>query len=188
VIAYKFLRPGGVGLLSSVRWPLPEADVPGDWLAVSGPLVPCRHGLHACRQEDLAHWIGEELWYIELAEEVMTGHDSVVARRARVVRRAEAWHTESAREFASGCAGRARQLLAAKNVPAGHAAWRYLEQAEHLVQSTQASLAAYTVALAIAASDTGRPEMSAFRAERAAQSQLLAKAANLEAPTLPSPA
>jgi len=76
VRAFKFLKGDRTSLLIGFRWPA------GEWVNVDGPLGYCANGFHACRLDDLAHWLGPELWLIELAGETLTAADSLVARRA----------------------------------------------------------------------------------------------------------
>jgi hypothetical protein len=76
----------------------------GRWRSVSGPLVPCRRGLHLCREQNLMLWLAPALWEAEADGEVIEAADKVVARRARIVRRVEAWNDRTARLFAADCA------------------------------------------------------------------------------------
>jgi len=77
---------------------------PGKWRSVRGDLVPCEHGLHLCRPQDLIHWLGPVIWEAEVDGEVIEQGDKVVARRARVVRRVDTWNERTARLFAAWCA------------------------------------------------------------------------------------
>jgi hypothetical protein len=69
VLAYKFTRPGGQGAFTGFRWPLPQAGEPGAWVRAHTTDV-CVAGIHALRAEQLPHWLGPELWVIELAGDV----------------------------------------------------------------------------------------------------------------------
>ncbi len=102
--AYKFLRRDGTTLLTGFTWPV------GEWVEVDGPLAWCHNGVHACRIQDLPHWLGQELWAIELDGEVLSAPDSIVARRARLVGRIDAWSGGVAQEFGESCARRAKAL------------------------------------------------------------------------------
>lgn len=77
---------------------------PGKWRSVRGDLVPCEHGLHLCRPQDLVHWLGPVIWEAEVDGEVIEQGDKVVARCARVVRRVDTWNERTARLFAAWCA------------------------------------------------------------------------------------
>jgi hypothetical protein len=85
---------GGTG-----AWP-----APGEWLEVTGELVPCKHGLHLCREQDLVNWIGPEIWEAEYEGERVDGDDKIVVRKARLVRKCENWTERTARLFACDCA------------------------------------------------------------------------------------
>src|SRR5207245_2276224 len=62
VIAYKFLDNRGRGVFSGFSW---TARPAGAW--VEAPeVVACRAGVHASRPADLAWWINEDLWEVEL--------------------------------------------------------------------------------------------------------------------------
>ena len=74
------------------------------WRSVKGPLVPCKNGLHLCREQDLLSWVTNELWVAEAdTDEMLVEVDKVVVRRARVVEKL-AWNVTSARLFAADCA------------------------------------------------------------------------------------
>jgi hypothetical protein len=45
----------------------------------------------SCRLGDLAHWLGPELWLMELAGETLAAADSLVARRGRLLERVDGW-------------------------------------------------------------------------------------------------
>lgn len=101
---YKALGPdrrpyhGGSG-----QWP-----EPGEWLEVEGELKPCERGLHVCREDQLIHWLGPEIWEVEIDEsELIDAGDKCVVRRARLLRRMEGWTEGTARLFAADCAERA---------------------------------------------------------------------------------
>src|SRR3989344_5863344 len=96
---------GGTG-----KWPLPNGQ-PGAWLEVTGDLIPCRNGLHLCRAGDLIHWMGPALWEAEYEGESIRHEDTkTVVRRARLIRRVEAWNDQNLRLFAVDCAERVLDL------------------------------------------------------------------------------
>lgn len=68
---------GGTGV-----WP-----EPGEWLEVDGPIQPCRHGLHLCRQQDLTRWarVGAVVWTVETTGPVVDDDCKVMVGRARLV-------------------------------------------------------------------------------------------------------
>lgn len=179
MIGYKFLRPGRRSLFARVQWPLPS-EAGGAWLeAAPGPLVACKNGLHACRIEDLAFWIGEELWEVELDAELAAAPDAIVARRARLLRPIEAWSAQAPRAFGQSCIARARAQLGPAGLAPDHIAARYLEQAEQLDGTGYIAALSYAAALACALIVPPSAAVAAFRSERAAQGPLLAEAAGL---------
>lgn len=98
MIAYKFLLANRRGPFSRAQWP-----APGEWLDTDGPLVECRNGIHACRPEELAYWLGEELWELELDGDLVARPLKILARRGRLGARVEAWDDAVQREFAEMC-------------------------------------------------------------------------------------
>jgi hypothetical protein len=101
--AYKFMREDAVSPFTGVRWSK------GEWVD-SGPPVPCRHGVHACREEDLPYWLNAELWEIELDGEIAETDHKLVAERARLVQRVDRWDRRALRKLAVSCAAQARGL------------------------------------------------------------------------------
>jgi hypothetical protein len=114
VIAYKFLRPDGTSLFTSYRWPLPAGE-PGEW--VEAPVEPCRSGIHACRPPDLPFWVAASLYEIELDGEVVEQRTKLVAPRARLLRRVEAWDDELRDAYTRMCADRAHELALGASPP-----------------------------------------------------------------------
>jgi hypothetical protein len=103
-LAYKFTRPGARSPFTRFAWPV------GEWVEARGDVGLCANGVHACRPEALPRWIDAELWRVEV-DDVEEEHDGVlVARRARLLERIEAWDAEISRELARSCAARAREL------------------------------------------------------------------------------
>ena len=99
---YKVLRPGRVAPFSRLAWP-----GPGEWVEADG-VDPCHRGIHACRLRHLPHWLGPELWEIELDGELVEEGRKVVARRGWLVRRVEAWDEAAARSYIEACIREAR--------------------------------------------------------------------------------
>ena len=178
MIALKFMRSGARSLFAKQAWPS------GVWLeAEPGPLVPCRNGLHACRIEDLAFWIADELWEVELDGEWLRAPDALVARRARLSRKIERWDEREARaQFAAGCVARAAAGCRRAGVAGDHGAAQYLQQAEGFAAAGNTAVAAYAAALAFGAlgpAQDAQDAMGAFRAERREQGALLASVLGL---------
>jgi hypothetical protein len=79
---------------------------------VQGALEPGSNGVHALRTRRLVDWIDDELWLIELADDVEEIDHMLVARRGRLLRRVRSWDEGAAREFGESCIRRARDLAA----------------------------------------------------------------------------
>ncbi len=110
---FKFLGRGAVGPFSGFRWPAPErGDGAGGWVEETRHLEPCRVGLHVCRPGDLPFWLFEELYAVEVDGPVVEHDSFVLARRARLLRRVDAWAQDSASRFSRDCAWRVRDLAA----------------------------------------------------------------------------
>jgi hypothetical protein len=156
VTGFKFLRDGSIGPFTAFRWE------PGRWVEAE-QAVPCEHGVHACRPEDLPFWINDELWEIELDGDIVAAGHKVVARCGRLVRRVEAWTATAARELADASAARARALSDAR--PGDAMAQAFAEDAERRAGQGRAYVATYIAA--VAAEHAGGP--AARETERAAQ-------------------
>lgn len=171
MIAFKFLRHGGLGRFSDARWPAPQNGRGGSWIEAHGPLELCANGVHACSPAQLAYWLDEELWRIELDGEVRAEPTLLLARRGRLLDPVDAWPREAA-AFAAECADRARELAKAQpDEPrltelAEEAVWH----AERAIEPRQAVLAAYTTAVA---ADVCRP--GGFDEERTRQGDSLSR-------------
>jgi hypothetical protein len=172
VIAYKFLRSDGRGVFTRFSWPLP-AGGPGAW--VDAPVVPCRSGIHACRVGDLPLWLGRELYVVELAGEIVEEQTKVVASRARLVQRVDAWDDRLRAEYTQDCADRAREIARAADPPL--AAW------EAVVAPSIAEGPALLGFIAARIAEE-RGGVAAYHAERARQQAWLAERLGLE-PTRP---
>jgi hypothetical protein len=114
VIAYKFLRPDGTSPFTRFAWPLPRGT-PGAWL--EAPIEPCRSGIHACRTRDLPLWVGRALYEAELDGEIVEESTKVVASRARLVRRIEAWNDHARDAYTRMCADRAHEHALGSSPP-----------------------------------------------------------------------
>ncbi|MGP0048428.1 MAG: hypothetical protein ACLPZR_06195 [Solirubrobacteraceae bacterium] len=116
MIAYKFLRTGRVGPFSEFRWP-----DPGVWVRVGDNVAACRTGIHACRTQDLPWWLADELWEIELEDEVALEEHKILARAGRLRTRIEGWTAACATQYGQACAWRARDRAAQALRIANHA-------------------------------------------------------------------
>jgi hypothetical protein len=157
--AFKFLARGAVGPFSSFLWP-----APGTWTEVEGPLGLCSRGVHVCRPQDLAYWLHDELWEVETSGEALEGIDCLLVRRARLLRRIDAWRTGGSTRFAEACVEHARALAGSTE----NAAVRdLLADALGAAQAGYPAVSAYTAALVVSKLH-GEP---AYRAERVWQAE-----------------
>lgn len=172
--AYKFLESGTRGRFSGLRWPVPSAEGPGDWVEAGVPLAPCVHGVHACRLMDLPHWLDAELWEIELDGELQGGKTMLIAQRGRLLRRVRAWDEDLQERFGAFCLQRAREFEARlSDHPQIALAGRYARDVEAVLGLGQLATAAYIVAVgAKLLSDAD--EVTAYERERSVQATWLA--------------
>ncbi len=154
MIAYKVLRDGAIEPFSERRWPAPEGASPGEWLAVTGQLRPGDDALPAFRLRDLPYWINHELWVAELGDEVAEFDRLVLARRARLLRRVDAWDRRTALAFSEACAQRVRDYAAGVLRGAGLSdEANALERAPSLEAQRDAGIAASEAATAAGLAD-----------------------------------
>jgi hypothetical protein len=151
--AYKFLGPGARGLYSGFRWPEPRNGDAGDWVEVRGTLEPGTNGVHALRLRRLVDWIDDELWLVELADDIEEIEDMLVARRGRLISRIRAWDEDAAREFGESCIWRARDVAAESLERAGLERGRVALEAAGGLDSLQTLAAAEAVRATGAAAD-----------------------------------
>lgn len=164
--AYKFLTADRRSPITGFRWP--EAE----WVEATGPLEPCRNGIHACETDDLPHWIGPELWAIEIQGEVQPAPNGVLARRGRLLERVREWADGVAHEFADDCARRAQTLASGTQMVAERASDAAAEAASGWV-SASAYIAAAVNGQVCSGSPDGPLYEQHFLAERARQAAWL---------------
>lgn len=171
--AYKVLN-NGRSEFSGWHWPLPEHGQPGEWVAAEGELRLCHNGIHASTVQQLPHWIGMELWDIELAGEIRHEEAAVLASRARLVAKVEAWDEPMRKRFATWCLERAREI--ARGYPAGEG---LVDKVGHTLWWGGAAPAGYFTAMLAGEAETGRHAGeaydAAFLAERRLQSEWLVR-------------
>jgi hypothetical protein len=114
VIAYKFLTADAASPFTGFRWSLPDGG-PGAW--VEAAVEPCRSGVHACRRDDLPLWLGRVLYEIELDGEIVAEATKLVASRARLLRRIDAWDDRLRDVYTRMCADRAHELAVGMSPP-----------------------------------------------------------------------
>jgi hypothetical protein len=168
VIAYKFLRPDGTSVFTGFRWPLPDGG-PGPW--VDAPVEPCRSGVHACLPAHLPLWAGRELYEVELDGEIVEEPMKLVAQRARLTRRLDAWAGGLRDAYTRMCADRGHEL--ARGATPALADWDAV--IEPSVPEGPALLG--FVAARIAEEISG---IEAYHAERARQTEWLVEHLGLE--------
>ena len=98
---------GGTGV-----WHLPKGKRPGKWMPpIQGEIIPCLHGYHALRPQDILSWTGEALWELETKDATpLVDEDKVVLATARLVRRVDAWNDKTLRLLAADLAEHAQHL------------------------------------------------------------------------------
>ncbi|MFO0581730.1 MAG: hypothetical protein U0229_05625 [Anaeromyxobacter sp.] len=181
MIAYKFLERGAVGPFSRFAWPLPSPGAPGPWVEAREARGR-RHGVYACLPGQLAWWIDEELFRVELGGEISVTPVQVVAGRARLLEPVDAWTSGGAARFAADCARRLAAAAAATARAAGlPGAADALERADGLPALSAAARAAsgaapdpVRIVLALAAdgaalASAGHASGAAYIAARAAR-------------------
>jgi hypothetical protein len=139
--AYKVLRDGR-SEFTGWRWPLPQAGQPAAWVHATGPIALCVNGIHASTPEQLPHWLGAELWEIELGGDVLEHEAALVASEGRLLGRVQAWDEPMRRRFAEMCLGRALDL--AEGYPAGAG---LVTKVEHTLSWAGAAPAGYFTAM-----------------------------------------
>jgi hypothetical protein len=105
VVAYKFLSSDRTSPFAGVRWP-----EPGGWVFASSAVGACHRAVHACRARDLAYWLGERLWRVELAGSIAESASKVVAERGRLLAPVDGWPEASA-AFIENCVAQMADLL-----------------------------------------------------------------------------
>ena len=162
VIAFKFLRAGGIAPFTGFRW------TRGTWVSAP-PGGGAGTGVHACRIAQLPYWVDDELWRIELDGEAVERELQVEARRGRLVERVAAWDP---RAFADACAERARAYAA-------QAASAEIEDYATLAARGMAGNSGFMAAVAAVAARGG--DRSAVAVERAWQARVIAETLGLGA-------
>jgi hypothetical protein len=176
---FKFLDGDARGSISGFEWPTPAAGAPGAWIQTATPLVLCERGVHACGPHQLAHWLDEQLWVVELAGELQHATHAVLASHARLVRRVDAWSSESAARFARAAYDHAQELASA-DAQFGASVAPHLSTRDYHVPRGNTALAAYCSAMAVARlSGRDHFDQAAYDAERAWQSEWLVRELDL---------
>jgi hypothetical protein len=172
VRAYKVLSDGRSGF-TGWRWSLPENGRPGDWVVVTGRVELCVNGVHACTVHQLAQWLGEELWTIELEGEIVRTDAALVASRARLLARVETWDEATRSAFGHDCARRAHEAATDRTTDGS-----LLEAVDRFADTGRAGPAGYWAAVLAGerayGGRSGPDYDAAFAEERTAQGRWLA--------------
>jgi hypothetical protein len=144
----------------------------------SGPIALCVNGIHASTPEQLPHWLGMELWEIELAGNILEDEAALVASQARLLRKLDAWDEPMRGRFAEMCHQRAREL--AEDYPPGVG---LVTKVEDTLSWAGAAPAGYFTAMLAGERESGgragADYDAAFLRERARQAQWLREHLNL---------
>jgi len=160
VIAFKWLARGAVAPFTGFQWPTDRS-----WVSAP-PDAPEGSGVHACRIAQLAFWIGEELWRVELAGPIVERETQVEARRARLLEQVTSWDPEA---FKQACVARIAGF--AIEVPSDE-----LADYAAMARKVDAAIASFIAAVSAVAVRGAR---NAFEEERAWQARWLARALDL---------
>lgn len=170
MIGWKFLRRGALSPVTRFAWP-----APGTWVEGHAPTRGCRAGIHACRAEDLGHWICDELWEIELDGPVDPVIDAIVAPRARLVRRIDAWDAEGGERFLAFCVSQAQRAIASAPPEACERMKPFVDTTVKAASGGNKPIASYASASAVGVAVPVLEEQAIrFREERARQSAWIA--------------
>jgi hypothetical protein len=113
--AYVFLGAGRTAFLSGRSWPAPRNGRPGVWVE-DGP-----DGIRVCEPGDLPWWLDEELWEAEPGGVRRRVRHALVAERARLLGRVDAWAPSVAWELVEAVVGRVRDRAVAALAADGRA-------------------------------------------------------------------
>ena len=182
--AFKFLARGAIGPVSGFAWPMPKAGRAGSWIEAREPLQLCANGIHACAAQELAHWIHDELWIVELDGQLLAGHDSVVAERGRLTRHVEGWAAGGCARFARAARDHAVELAASAAPALQTQLNAYAADASRHVPHGATALAAYCAAMTVARLHGAgtRFDEAGYRKERLWQSKFIERDLSLQLP------
>jgi hypothetical protein len=112
---YVFLGAGRTAFLSGRSWPAPRNGHPGSWVEDDAD------GVRLCEPIDLPWWLDEELWEAEPGGARRRVRHALVAERARLLHRVDAWASPVAWELVEVVVARVRDRAAAALAAEGHA-------------------------------------------------------------------
>ena len=109
---YKFLTTDGRSTHLGVKWNLPKNGKPGKWMpSIEGRLLECENGYHFCDSSQLFDWRSSSLYELEVKGQVIKGEGKYIGRQCRLVRKIDAWNTDTLITFAADCAERILPLF-----------------------------------------------------------------------------
>jgi hypothetical protein len=173
---FKFLARGAIAPMTGFAWQK------GVWVAAGGPPRACERGVHVLRPQDLAHWLDEELWTIEIDGSRTEGLDCVVAERGRLVAHVTGWAAGGGMRFAEACRARLGDRVAgATNEHVRTMLERHCWAVGDHVARKNVTMAAYVTAMGISKIEGAATIEERFRRERDWQSSWIARELSLVA-------
>jgi hypothetical protein len=119
-----------------------------------------------CHAHELAHWLHEELWELDVDGDQLAGTDCFVVRRARLIRQVAAWDAAGTVRFAHACIEHADQSGAAADA---------LAEARGAADGGYPAIAAYIAALAVGRIGPAAELEQGYARERTWQSDWIAR-------------
>jgi hypothetical protein len=103
---FKVLVNGKSHYGGRMQWSLPDADKPGEWHEVDGPVIPCRNGFHLTDTPAI-WWVRGCTVYVAEAEGIVGSFDDfrsrkVAAKRCRLLRVATDSELAARKIFSAG--------------------------------------------------------------------------------------
>jgi hypothetical protein len=179
LVAYKFLSSDRMSPFAHVLWPEPGRG----WVRASAAVGLCRRAVHACYTRDLAYWLDQSLWRVELAGQIVAGPSKIAADRGRLLDQVDGWPKAGA-AFVGYCVDRIAQLRdLAKKREDSRAVLYLTAYATEVAKDRDPASVSYTAAHAAgvvgwtpeeASAEEARGVKSPFDAERRRQSRWLA--------------
>jgi hypothetical protein len=137
-LAYKFLRADRQSPLVGARWPEPGRG----WMSgtsASSERDDRGWGVYAFHQADLAYWMGETLWIVQLDGKIERVETAVCAERASLVREVPGW-PDAAAALAWDCLRRLERIAEDANASgsrSGHELGEYVDEVRDTVAGLQ---------------------------------------------------
>jgi hypothetical protein len=116
--------------------------------------------------------LNDELWQLETEGDAIAGVDCLVVRRARLLRRIDAWSAGGAARFATACNQRAAEVV---GVNAGSISRGFIDDGRLAAAAGYFAVSAYCAALAVAQHGAGAGIERVYRQERTWQGYWIAR-------------